>query len=146
VLVGANGSGKSTIVKLMARLYDSTAGSVLVDGEDIQSYRMADLRAATASLTQDHHVYPLSLAENIGVGNPNRLSDNLLVQESAKKGGAGGFVSKLGQGYSTVLDPMSVHYGVNVQVSDKTPLAEELKKLKKTTDISGTKIPGNYGD
>ncbi|KAJ7677503.1 P-loop containing nucleoside triphosphate hydrolase protein [Mycena rosella] len=137
VLVGANGSGKSTIVKLLTRLYDITSGSLLVNGQDIQSYKIADLRGATASLTQDHHLYPLSLAENIGLGNPEKVSDMSMIINAAKRGGADSFVSKLKQGFSTILDPKIEQYGVNIDPSDKTPLAKELEKLKKTTDISG---------
>ncbi|KAJ7134763.1 P-loop containing nucleoside triphosphate hydrolase protein [Mycena epipterygia] len=136
VLVGANGSGKSTIVKLLARLYDATSGQVLVDGQDIQNYKIADLRAATASLTQDHHLYPLSLAENIGLGNPDRVADPNIMLDAAKRGGADGFVSKLEQGFSTVLDPKTVQYSFET-LGKKTPLAKEAEKLVKKTDISG---------
>ncbi|KAJ6621879.1 P-loop containing nucleoside triphosphate hydrolase protein [Mycena sp. CBHHK59/15] len=141
VLVGANGSGKSTIVKLIARLYDVTSGQVVLDGKDIRHYKISDLRETIASLTQDHHLYPLSLAENIGLGNPEQVSDMDLILDSAKKGGANGFVSKLGQGFSTILDPKGDQYSVNVQSSDNTPLAKEMDKLEKTIDISGTDFP-----
>ncbi|KAJ6585143.1 P-loop containing nucleoside triphosphate hydrolase protein [Mycena capillaripes] len=137
VIVGANGSGKSTLVKLLARLYDTTSGQVLINGHDIQNYKMDDLRRATASLTQDHHLYPLSLAENIGLGNPNQFSDLDLIRDAAQKGGANGFISKLKQGFSTVLDPKTDQYSMHIESSGKTPLAKEAERLEKTTDISG---------
>ncbi|KAF7359053.1 ABC transporter ATP-binding protein [Mycena sanguinolenta] len=86
VVVGANGSGKSTIVKLLTRLYDATSGSITVDGADIQAYRLADLRHATAALTQDHHLYPLSLRENIGLGNPAHVQNMEMIQDAARQG------------------------------------------------------------
>ncbi|KAJ7784405.1 P-loop containing nucleoside triphosphate hydrolase protein [Mycena metata] len=138
VLVGANGSGKSTIVKLLSRLYDASSGELLVGGQDIRDYKIGDLRGATASLTQDHHLYPLSLAENIGLGYPSQSSNMEMIRDAAQKGGADGFVSKLKQGYSTVLDPKTIQYSVNVTTSDNTPLAKEaLEKFEKSADISG---------
>ncbi|KAJ6525313.1 P-loop containing nucleoside triphosphate hydrolase protein [Mycena vulgaris] len=118
VLVGSNGSGKSTIVKLLARLYDVTSGQVLVNDQNIQNYKIADL-------------------QNIGLGNPHKISDTNVILEAARRGGADGFVSKLKQGFSTVLDPMTDQYCVHVDSSEKTPLAKEWQKLAKTTDISG---------
>ncbi|KAF7346521.1 ABC transporter ATP-binding protein [Mycena sanguinolenta] len=113
VLVGANGSGKSSLVKLLARLYDATSGQVLIDGQDIRHYRLIDLRGATASLTQDHHLYPLSLAENIGLGHPSQSLTENLVHDAARKGGADSFVSKLKEGFSTVLDSKDDQYSVH---------------------------------
>lgn len=138
VIVGANGSGKSTIVKLLTRLYDVSGGEILVDGQKIQDYQIADLRQATASLTQDHNLYPLSIAENIGIGYPDRVSDLDLVNDAARKGGAESFVSKLAYGISTVLESNTIEYAIDVKRGDKTALAEAMEGLEKTVDVSGT--------
>ena len=61
VILGSNGSGKSTILKLMARLYDSTEGAILINGQDIKSLRMEDLRRAMAILFQDYTLFPLTV-------------------------------------------------------------------------------------
>ncbi|KAJ6630319.1 P-loop containing nucleoside triphosphate hydrolase protein [Mycena sp. CBHHK59/15] len=132
VLVGANGSGKSTIVKLLTRLYDATSGAVLIEGQDIKNYKMADMRCATAALTQDHHLYPLSLGENIGLGNPDHVADMDMIRAAAAKGGADGVVAKLADGFETVLEhPRGLKYGSSVKKTDKTLLGAELEKMMK---------------
>ncbi|KAL0059984.1 hypothetical protein AAF712_013220 [Marasmius tenuissimus] len=80
VVVGANGSGKSTFVNILSRLYDPTSGQVLVDGVDIKAYKMSDIRQAVAILTQDHQLYPLSLRENIGLGSVEDLSNDEMIK------------------------------------------------------------------
>jgi len=61
-MVGANGSGKSTILKLIARLYDPTEGEILVDGREVCQLRLADLRRVTSVLFQDYTHFPLSVS------------------------------------------------------------------------------------
>lgn len=61
VIVGANGSGKSTILKLVARLYDAEEGQILLDGHDIRTLRLYDLRQAISVLFQDYTHFPLSV-------------------------------------------------------------------------------------
>lgn len=64
VIVGANGSGKSTILKLVSRLYDPTEGKILIDDRDIQELKLDDLRRATSVLFQDYTHFPLSASES----------------------------------------------------------------------------------
>lgn len=61
VIVGINGSGKSTILKLIARLYDPLEGEIRINGQDIRTLRLADLRNATSVLFQDYTVFPLNV-------------------------------------------------------------------------------------
>ncbi|KAF9010197.1 P-loop containing nucleoside triphosphate hydrolase protein [Cyathus striatus] len=137
VIVGSNGSGKSTLIKLLARLYDPNSGSLLIDGNSANSYKMADLHDATAILSQDNHVFPLSLSENIGVGYPEHAHSNEMIAESAKKGGALAFISNYNDGFSTTLDPMVDIFSINVYGNHGHPLHDELEKLYKKSEISG---------
>ncbi|KAF7353884.1 ABC transporter protein [Mycena venus] len=139
VIVGENGSGKSTLLKLFTRLYDCTSGEVSVDGTDIRDYKFGSLRSATAMLTQDHRLFPLSLSENIGVGNPEAASDMCLIQESARKGGADEFIcDKLAEKYDTVLEPMATNLTSHLFYTvDDTPLNRIYNNFGKKTQISG---------
>ncbi|KAL0570452.1 hypothetical protein V5O48_011509, partial [Marasmius crinis-equi] len=138
VVVGENGSGKSTFVNLLTRMYDVSSGELLVDGDDIQSLKLTDFRQATATLTQDHHLLPLSLAENIGLGCPEYVRDKEKILEAARKGGCEDIIKKLDSGLDTILDPAGVQYHWLVDESKKgSELAKEVKKLRKTSSVSG---------
>lgn len=67
-MVGANGSGKSTVLKLIARLYDPTEGEIFIDGREIRQVRLADLRQATSVLFQDYTHFPLSVRRALAFG------------------------------------------------------------------------------
>lgn len=111
IIVGVNGSGKSTVLKLISRIYDPTEGTIFIDNRDIKTLRMADLRAAMSILFQDYTHFPLSISENIGLGNPALAHDYDKVREAARLGGAEHFIDELPDGFDTYLDrPVKDYY------------------------------------
>ncbi len=102
-LVGRNGAGKTTIVKLLTRLYDPDAGQILVNGRDIKDYDLEALRARIGVIFQDYVTYFLSAARNIGVGQIDAVDDATLVQSAAVKSGAHAVIDKLPDAYATIL-------------------------------------------
>ncbi|KAF7357995.1 P-loop containing nucleoside triphosphate hydrolase protein [Mycena venus] len=135
VIVGANGSGKSTIIKLMSRLYDVDSGEILVDGIPIQKYRLGDLRKVQALLSQDLKLFPLTLAENIGLGNPDHINDMKMVMEAAESGGASEVIKKLNDGAQAVLYPIQTAYGS--QLENYPKLQKILENLEQYAEVSG---------
>ncbi|KIL71102.1 hypothetical protein M378DRAFT_156053 [Amanita muscaria Koide BX008] len=111
VLVGSNGSGKSTILKLISRLYDVSEGQILVDGVDIKALRLEDLRRSMSVLFQDFTIFPLSIRDNIALGDPDHADDDEEILEAARLGGAGDIVDGLPEGIDTYLErPVKDHY------------------------------------
>jgi len=112
VIVGSNGSGKSTILKLTVRLYDPEDGQILLDGRDIRSLKLADLRQAVSVLFQDYTHFPLSIRDNIALGDPEHASDNARIERAAELGGASEFIARLPDGLDTYLErPVQDYYG-----------------------------------
>ncbi|KAH8996470.1 P-loop containing nucleoside triphosphate hydrolase protein [Lactarius hatsudake] len=104
VIVGSNGSGKSTILKLSARIFDPIEGSILINGLDIKTLKLADLRRAMAILFQDYTLFPLSIRDNIGLGNPRLAGDDAAIEEAARLGGASELIARLPDGFDTYLE------------------------------------------
>ncbi|EGN95909.1 hypothetical protein SERLA73DRAFT_60139 [Serpula lacrymans var. lacrymans S7.3] len=136
VIVGGNGSGKSTLIKLLNRLYVPSSGEILVDGKPIEQYNVALLRRATANLTQDHNLFPLSIRENIGLGNPSLLNDLDKIIESAKLGGAHDFITNFADGYDTVLRPVQTAY-LSFAANASDELLAQYKAMEKQAELSG---------
>jgi subfamily B ATP-binding cassette protein MsbA len=99
--VGPSGTGKSTLLNLMLRFYDPTAGTLRLDGIDYRDLRISDLRQHMALVGQDNTMLPLSVAENIAYGRPNATRDDIVA--AAQMADAAEFVAELSAGYDTLL-------------------------------------------
>jgi ATP-binding cassette, subfamily B, bacterial len=102
-LVGENGAGKTTIVKLMTRLYDPDEGRILIDGVDLKEFATAELRQHIGVIFQDFLRYSFSAAENIGVGRIDEAADRDRVVRSAEQSLADPVIRKLPEGYDQML-------------------------------------------
>ncbi len=102
-LVGQNGAGKSTIVKLLGRLYDPDEGQILINGVDIRDYDPVELREQIGVMFQDYATYQFSASDNIGIGNVDHLADEALIHDAANRAGADSVIARLPKGYQTVL-------------------------------------------
>ncbi|MCW3053747.1 MAG: transporter ATP-binding protein, partial [Chthonomonadales bacterium] len=102
-LVGQNGAGKTTIVKLLTRLYDPSEGAIFLNGRDIRDYELESLRQAVGVIFQDYVTYFFSAAENIGVGRIRDVEDRALIEEAAEKSGAAEMIGRLPKVYETTL-------------------------------------------
>jgi ATP-binding cassette, subfamily B, bacterial len=94
-LVGHNGAGKTTFVKLMTGLYTPTEGHILVDGKDVADWEKHALLARFGVVFQDFNQYQLSLRENVGVGSVPRMNDEAQVLRATELGGASPLVDEL---------------------------------------------------
>jgi ATP-binding cassette subfamily B protein len=102
-LIGENGEGKTTIVKLITRLYDPTEGQVLLDGVDLREYCLEDLYREIGVIFQDFMRYEMTARENIAVGRIEELDDLKLMETAARKSLADAVIAKLPGGYQQML-------------------------------------------
>jgi ABC-type multidrug transport system fused ATPase/permease subunit len=100
-VVGPTGSGKSTIVSLIPRFYDPTAGKVTLDGADLRDYKLQELRGQIAYVLQETVLFHGTVADNIAYGRGNATHDEVLA--AAKLANADEFISKMPQGYDTMV-------------------------------------------
>jgi len=102
-LIGENGEGKTTIVKLLTRLYDPVEGQVLLDGVDLREYSLEDLYREIGVIFQDYMRYEMTARENIAVGRIELLDNLQVLRQSAEKSMAADVVGKLPSGYEQML-------------------------------------------
>lgn len=100
-VVGSTGSGKSTLVKLLLRLYDVAEGQILVDGVDLRELQLPDLRRSIGLVSQDVFLFHGTVAENIRYGRPEATDEQ--VMEAAGIAEAQDFIAALPLGYETIV-------------------------------------------
>jgi ATP-binding cassette subfamily B protein len=102
-IVGENGAGKTTIVKLLLRLFEPDKGEILLGGRPLRSYSRETLTTLLGPIFQDFNRYAITLRENIGVGAIDQLHDDERIAYAARQGKVDHFVEDLPHGYDTVL-------------------------------------------
>lgn len=158
--MGFNGSGKSTILKLVARIYDVTEGTIRINDRDIRDLELDNLRRSIAVLFQDYTLFPISVSpsshdrdcyvvslkkvsaqikDNIAVGNPKHATDEKLISEAARLGGADSVIKRLSDGWDTYHSrPDSVHDVIRVQHDDENgSVGRALRELTGTQPPQG---------
>lgn len=102
-LVGGNGQGKTTLVKLLTRLYDPTGGRILLDGVDLREYRLDDLHREFGVIFQDFMRYDMTVRQNIAVGRMDDMPTPSAIELAARQSLAHDVVSRLPLGYDQLL-------------------------------------------
>jgi ATP-binding cassette subfamily B protein len=98
-LVGATGSGKTSLVSLISRLYDASAGRVLIDGADVREVELRSLRRSVAVVSDDPFLFSATVAENIGYARPDATAEE--IERAARRAQAHEFIARLPEGYET---------------------------------------------
>ncbi|MBE6635824.1 MAG: ABC transporter ATP-binding protein [Ruminococcaceae bacterium] len=124
-VIGGTGTGKTTLVSLIPRLYDATEGSVKVGGEDVRSYSIASLRDAVSMVLQKNLLFAGTIADNLRWGNESATDEELV--EACKLAEAHDFVSSFPDGYNTRIE----QGGTNVSGGQKQRLCIARALLKK---------------
>ncbi len=122
-LVGLNGAGKTTIIKLLTRLYDPTEGTVLLDGQDIRNYDIKELYNLFGIVFQDFGRYAVSVKENIAFGKLNKELDDKAVIDAAVQSNAFEYIEGLPQKFDTPLMRIFEEEGTELSVGQWQKLA-----------------------
>lgn len=105
-IVGQTGAGKTSLVKLVNRTYDASAGQVLVDGVDVRDWNLASLRSQISMIEQDIFLFSRSVAGNISFGKPDASEED--VEYAARSAQADEFIQSFDKGYETVVGERGV--------------------------------------
>lgn len=124
-IIGATGSGKSTLTNLIPRLYEPTEGRVLIDGRDIREVKLNTLRKSVGVVLQESLLFSGTIADNIKMGNPDASMDEVIL--AAKAAQADGFICNFSEGYETQLGQR----GVNLSGGQKQRLSIARALIKK---------------
>jgi ATP-binding cassette subfamily B protein len=124
-IVGSTGTGKTSLISLLSRFYDTWQGSILIDGIDITDLKLHSLRENISLVLQEPFIFPMTVAENIAFGNPT-ASFNEIV-EAAKGAQAHQFIVKMPDGYETVISET----GASLSGGEKQRIAIARAFLKK---------------
>ncbi len=100
-LVGATGSGKSSIIQLITRYYERSSGQILIDGRSIDDYSLKDLRSQIGVVLQETFLFSSTIRDNLAYGKPDARMDDIIA--AAKRADAHEFIVTLPKGYDTVL-------------------------------------------
>jgi ATP-binding cassette subfamily B protein len=100
-LVGPSGAGKSTLICLLLRLYDPSAGRIMVDGRDARDYRLTELRGQMSMVPQEVLLFGGSIAENIAYGKPGASAEE--IEQAARQANAHEFIQAFPEGYATLV-------------------------------------------
>jgi len=102
-IVGVNGAGKTTFVKLLNRFYDPTKGQILINGVDLRDVSIEDWRSMTAVLFQEYATYHFPIEQAIAIGRTSKPLNRALTREAAENSEAEGFIKKLNKGFDQMI-------------------------------------------
>ncbi len=105
-IVGQTGAGKTSLVRLVNRTYDASAGQILVDGVDVRDWNLASLRSQISMIEQDIFLFSRSISDNIAFGRPGAAQE--VIQSAAQAAQAHEFIQSFDQGYQTVIGERGV--------------------------------------
>ncbi|KAF7327667.1 hypothetical protein MKEN_00346100 [Mycena kentingensis (nom. inval.)] len=152
VVVGDNGSGKSSLLGLLTRTWTPTSGQILIDDKPVERYALSQLRGAIAAVEQDENVYPaVSLSDSVmlGVGRRRRNEENKIFAQAARMGCAtkllAGFDDCLG--WDTVFDTAEVHFtsdGLGLEAAPEAVREVEKRRPRVHRQLSGDLHPEKW--
>lgn len=121
-LVGANGAGKTSLIKLLCRLYDPDRGRILLNGIDIRQFASQEFRRQISVVFQDYVHYNLTVRENIGLGKAGEIAELDEITQAAHSAGADRVIARLPQGYDTRLGNQFAE-GVDLSIGEWQKIA-----------------------